>query len=867
VAAPPAPPATPAEEAPSEWRTARSITADEEVRQPEEPTLPRRAANDDRESIGQILRTLQRRPARTSYVTASAFAGPWVLVGLVLGWMYLPELQSALGPSGLTAPVLILLGVVFLVPIIFFYVLAYIAWRSQELRLITQSMAEVAMRLAEPETVARESIVTVGQAIRREVAAMGDGVERALARAAELETLVANEVSALEHARNDNEVRLRALLEDVSAQRDSLVGQAGQTRDAVNSVLSEVNRVTTEAVNKARPRRSAARSSRCRAPRTARSSSQSRPRPPPSAKCERRATCCARTRPRSTSGCARPIFFLQKVLSGAHENMSDIESTLVARVADFVAAMNDVAQKAAAANSDVERNIAGFKEMSTTTINDLSQIAGQFDARAYSLAKAVASLDSSNRQSESALAERRSSLEQLMSTLDSKAGELEERLTRFAGVPNQSLEAAGERAREIARLTAESATSSAQAIRENFDAIRSGTEEERARLGEAMHSIYEQASEESHSMLSQAAQRFVEVLDELKQMSADMRRELEGTRAELRKGILELPQETADATSHMRRVIVDQIEALAELNRIVARHSRSLDAVEPPALRMEPAEVGPRRALSREEAPRTNGNPRGEPVRARSDMTGKAAPVMPRRAEVPSLGPGQAVPGGRTGWLSELLARASHDPKAPPREAPAASPLRGAPSEPARPKRPSIDSLDSLAVEIARMIDHDVAAELWDRYKRGERNVFTHKLYTMQGQKAFDEIRKRYSGDGDFKRTVDRYIGDFERLLEEISREDRGQTHLSHVGDGQACSPTRQAGSTEQPRAIYGPSARSDAAAAASTGRAARAHSRAFCRGSRSHIVLLRRCRQHRTSDDASASAWRTLRRSRVPRR
>ena len=43
------------------------------------------------------------------------------------------------------------------------------------------------MRLAEPEGVARDSIVTVGQAIRREVAAMGDGVERALARAGELE--------------------------------------------------------------------------------------------------------------------------------------------------------------------------------------------------------------------------------------------------------------------------------------------------------------------------------------------------------------------------------------------------------------------------------------------------------------------------------------------------------------------------------------------------------------------------------------------------------------------------------------------------------------------------------------------------------
>src|SRR6201994_1318203 len=234
--APPAPPVTAAEEPPSDWRTIRSATLDAEPGPAKEPTLPRRAANDDRESIGQILRTLQRRPARTSYVTATVFAGLWVLAGLALGWMYVPEVQSALGPTGLTAPVLIMLAAVFFVPIIFFYVLAHIAWRAQELRLVTQSMAEVAMRLAEPETVARESIVTVGQAIRREVAAMGDGVERALARAAELETLVHNEVAALERAYNDNEVRIRGLLQDLAAQRDTLVDQADQVRSAITSV-------------------------------------------------------------------------------------------------------------------------------------------------------------------------------------------------------------------------------------------------------------------------------------------------------------------------------------------------------------------------------------------------------------------------------------------------------------------------------------------------------------------------------------------------------------------------------------------------------------------------------------------------------
>src|SRR5947209_18712419 len=253
AASPPAPPVSAAEEL--QWPGVSSAP-EADGHQAEGQIFSRRAANDDRESIGN-MRALQR-PAGTSYVTATVFAGVWVLAGLVLGWIYLPEMRTALGPTGLGTPVLAMLAVVFFVPIIFFYVLAHMAWRSQELRLITQSMAEVAMRLAEPETVARESIVTVGQAIRREVAAMGDGIERALARAAELETLVANEVSALEHAYNDNEVRIRALLQDLGGQRDTLVGQAEQIRDAINRIhldlshdISQIIQMVPDDVNSA----------------------------------------------------------------------------------------------------------------------------------------------------------------------------------------------------------------------------------------------------------------------------------------------------------------------------------------------------------------------------------------------------------------------------------------------------------------------------------------------------------------------------------------------------------------------------------------------------------------------------------------
>jgi hypothetical protein len=76
---------------------------------------------------------------------------------------------------------------------------------------------------------------------------------------------------------------------------------------------------------------------------------------------------------------------------------------------------------------------------------------------------------------------------------------------------------------------------------------------------------------------------------------------------------------------------------------------------------------------------------------------------------------------------------------------------------------------------IARMIDHDAAVELWDRYKRGERNVFTRRLYTLQGQQTFDEIRRKYRRDEEFKDTVDRYVEEFERLLDDASKGGRDQ--------------------------------------------------------------------------------------------
>ena len=102
-------------------------------------------------------------------------------------------------------------------------------------------------------------------------------------------------------------------------------------------------------------------------------------------------------------------------------------------------------------------------------------------------------------------------------------------------------------------------------IAENFESIRSSNEEEYQRTAQAMRAIYRSSTPATaKQILDQAAQRFAEVVDGLKRMAAEMSQELDTTRTELRKGILELPQETAESAAQMRRVIVDQIEALAE---------------------------------------------------------------------------------------------------------------------------------------------------------------------------------------------------------------------------------------------------------------------------------------------------------------
>ena len=86
------------------------------------------------------------------------------------------------------------------------------------------------------------------------------------------------------------------------------------------------------------------------------------------------------------------------------------------------------------------------------------------------------------------------------------------------------------------------------------------------------------------------------------------------------------------------------------------------------------------------------------------------------------------------------------------------------------------EPLETISHDIARMVDHAAIADAWDRYRGGESGAFARGIYIGRGAQTFEEIRRRYRSDSEFRLTVDRYIQEFERLLADVSRDDRDDT-------------------------------------------------------------------------------------------
>ncbi len=242
-------PDTPAEPSAEEPAPAQS-PADADItpprraarRRPAGPVRGKIAANDDVPSIGGLIYALDQKPANTPFRYAGYASAAWSALTLLFGYLiFSAKVESGLGLGAILAdPSTFLIGTALIVPIAVMWFLALLAWRAEELRLRSSTMTEVAIRLAEPDRMAEQSIASLGQAVRRQVSFMNDAVSRALGRAGELEALVHNEVAALERSYEENERKIRGLIQELSGERSALLGTSERVTDTLRSLGTEI---------------------------------------------------------------------------------------------------------------------------------------------------------------------------------------------------------------------------------------------------------------------------------------------------------------------------------------------------------------------------------------------------------------------------------------------------------------------------------------------------------------------------------------------------------------------------------------------------------------------------------------------------
>ena len=716
-------------------------------RRPAGPARPKIAANDDAPSIGGLIYSLQQKPSNRPFQVAAIASGVWFAIGAIFGWAIL-----ASGGSVLSSPLLLAVAATVLLPMALFWFLALLAWRAQELKLMSSAMTEVAVRLAEPDRAAEQSAASLGQAVRRQVSFMNEAISRALGRAGELEALVHNEVAALEKSYNENEHKIKGLIQELVGERHALVSTTDKVAETLKSMGSEVptliEKLSQQQIKLAKIIEGAGQNLIALENKLATASGGLE-----TALANRTLQLQAvlddytvaldatlanraealdmqlveRTRALDAAFSERLALFDNSMLrqAAAIDNaVNDKARALTAAMEDHVRALSDtlgrqvgnidqsmmtgidavrrtsdsITRQSLKAIEGLSNQADVLKGVSETLVHQISGVTSRFDNQGQSIVNAAGALEGATLR--------------INSTLQKRQAELNETLQRLSGNA-QHLD-------EVMRGARAQTDAQSQAMVAEFERMRAQADAQTTR-----------AIEDMRSKMSGASQ-------EVSRQSATLLQEQERLRAEAER----LPIVTRESADAMRTALNDQLRALEQLSTLTARERHDVTP---------PGALAPGAPLS---LTGTYAAHAGVPPPLHSPPPPMQAPPQYQPLQPP---PGDG--GGERWSLGDLLARASHD-------------------DDGTVRAPMLD------IEgIARAVDPTTASAIWSRFRAGQRGIMVRSIYTAEGRASFDEITERYGRDGDFRRTVDRFLADFERLVRETEQKSPRAVHDHLVSD------------------------------------------------------------------------------------
>lgn len=799
-------------------------------RRPAGPSRARIAANDDVPSIGGLIYALNERPSNKPFLYAAAASGVWAAVGVAFTWAFISrELADAVGfldaigrPSTLTAFATVV-G-----PIALFWFLALLIWRTEDLRLRSTAMTEVAVRLAEPDRSAEQSIASLGQAVRRQVAFMNEAVSRALGRAGELEALVHNEVTALERSYEDNERRIRSLIQELSGERNALLNTTERVNEALKSIASEVP-VLIEKLSGQQAKLAAI-----------------------------------------IEGAAQNLTALETALA---EQTGRLEHTLGSRTHEMQSVLqNYTAALGTALNARTEQMQALFEEYARALDNTLANRAQALDMQ---LVERTAALDrafterlkafdeailNSTRAIDSAIGEKTEALTNalenhargLRDALGQQANELDETLMQgiaavrrtSENITRQSIKAIEGLATqsELLKNISENLLSQINSVTNRFESQGQSIMLAANALESANYKI-DATLQRRQEQLSETLERLTASAEEMSRIMYGASSSLEGSLTQAEQRARQLTQElTKNAEARSRSAIAEiermkiaaNVEADRAFDELTARFSRVSRQVTEQLAQLQSqfnatsaevrnyaqraaAELAAEQARLRKEiealplATREGSEALrkalSDQVRALEELSNLTAREAARRDVIP---PPEPISGGaltpipsdepprhrslssltstlanelgqrqrKSGQSSIFTEMADQNGSGESRESWSLGDLLARASRdddashqhhqppPPPPSRPTID-IDVLA----RALDQATASAIWSRFRAGQRGIMVRSLYTAEGRAAFDEVSSRYRSDPSFREMVDRYLDDFEQSLRDTEHQ------------------------------------------------------------------------------------------------
>lgn len=828
--------------APQKPETASASSANDEAngqrrlarRRPAGPVRNRIAANDDAPSIGGLIYALEQKPSNKPFVYAGIASVVWSIIALGFGYFIVSAELNAGSTfvDVLSRPTTFLSGAAVVVPVAVLWFLALLAWRSEELRLRSSTMTEVAVRLAEPDRMAEQSVASLGQAVRRQVSFMNDAVSRALGRAGELEALVHHEVSELERSYEVNERKIRALITELTGERHALLDTSDKVSESLSHLGKEIpeliETLSKQQINLAGIIKGAG--DNLTALESAVGSSATRLETALGGRTEQMQTMLENYTTALSSALGSRTEQMQSAFENYMENLDQslgartdtlqavfeeyakaldttlsnraqaLDIQLVERTKSLDEAFNErlrlfdesimrstlaidgaVAEKSQALTSALDNHAKTFSETITRQAHDLDE-------------SLMHGINSVRRSSENITRQSLKAIEGLAGQSDMLRNVSENLLAQVNTVTNRfenqgqailhaanSLESANfkidatlqQRHAELSR-TLDQMSGKADEFGRYVQDYSSNIDnlssaEQRTRsAADDLQRSFTAVSSSVDEQLSSLKQRVELTSEDARRRSAKTAAEVQAEQAWIREQLDKMPAETRENASAMRNALQEQLRALEHLSTISGGRTRD---VAPPL---------PSSTLTGAYQAEARPGPAGPPPRRRLPS--------PPAGGAPNQGPTPSAPMPQGGGLRGAPpVGPSTPPQQDPREAWSLGDLLARASRDEGHDPGSIggrwQTSFPLNIEvIARSIDPSTTAAIWSRLRAGQRGVMVRSIYSPDGRAAFDEVARRYQSDPELRATIDRYLVDFERLQKEADMKDpTGRSVQAHL--------------------------------------------------------------------------------------